>query len=217
MRERDRIEINAFKEQYEAEQRAKREEAERPIREAEAKLKETANALALAIRERIATGRDDEFQIDPATFKPIKGTAQEFNQAEAAKFLAANPDYYPSQENFQALTEYINRNAPNIILVSALQLEWAFKRLREYGLLRERPVPLAEPEKVRLYFGEGVEQRRHEPEPSSPHEQDSEQGWDLESGLPRTYSRKEISAMSADQYRRIFRLYTPAMNASLLR
>ncbi len=170
-----------------------REERERPIREAEAKLREASTAIERTIRDRISTGIDDAFQIDPATFTPLpRGiSAAQYNKAQAQQFRQSNPDFYPSDFNLREITEYIARNTPtNFILVSATQLQWAFERLRAYGLLEERPEPEPEPEIV--------------PEPANPSEPEIFVGIDQETGEERTFSKFQVDRMSAEEYRRTF-------------
>jgi hypothetical protein len=192
-------------EQEAARLRERQEQEAAELTATEEEFKRLQRDIGLTVRARILTGKDDEFVIDPATFTPIPaGTSvDDWHRKESAKFLQENPDYFPCEENLQAIKGYIDRNAPKIRLVSAIQLEGAFKRLREYGLLKQRPIPEPAPRpapvKVNLTITPSVA-------PSGP-ASESRKGFDPETGLEREYTPREIDKMSADQFRRIFRIY----------
>lgn len=198
MRERDRLALRAQREEIEAEERAERERIEAPIRAAEAKFKETSRAIALAIRERIANGKDDEIYVSPDLVgaKMSQEQAARHNATSGKVFLERNPWFYNSPANIHALIQYFLRNSTNII--DADMWERAAKRLAEFNLFPDyRPEPEPEPEPE-------VETERQPPEPPKP---EVFEGWDLQSGEPRTYTRREVDRMGADEYRRVFRIY----------
>lgn len=195
MRERDRLEARQHREQIEARERAEREAQERPIREAEAKLKETATELAKVYRARLlGEVRDPDRFIDPATqgIRLTEAAADEYNIAEARKYRAQNPDFYLTDELFSSIKAYFGRN--EIRLVSAPMLTALIQRYAEAGLLPERPAPEPEPEPL----------PEPTPEPSAPQ---TFKGIDPETGLERDYTAREVDRMSSDEYRRVFRIY----------
>lgn len=198
MRQRDLESIRQFRreeEEYEAKQR---EERERPIRDAEQQYNETARKLHAVQRERVLTQKDDEFRLDMSTTTPIP-TEQVpgWQRRQADEFKATHPDYWPTPRNEAILVDYINRNHPGIRLVSALQLGQAYQRLKEFGLLQERPGPelVAEPSPI------------PEPEQQRPAEPQRYEGIDPLTGLNRQYTAREVERMSSDEYRRCFSLY----------
>lgn len=201
MRERERASIRDFMEAERAEQQRQREEAERPIKEAEARFNATARELYNTVRERLLTQRDDEFVIDPATTVPIPtDSVPDWQREQGELFKRRTPEYEPSDANFAVIRDYINRNAPNIQLVSALQFEWAFKRLREYGLLKERPAfqPTPVPDFTRRAPVSVAIERKAEPK--------TFEGIDLTTGLKRRFTNYEVDRMDSDTFRRVFQL-----------
>jgi len=201
MRERDRIEIRQFMETEQAEEKRREEERMRPMREAQAKFDSTLRELNAVQKENILKVKDDQFQLDPTTLVPIK-TADypKWQRDQAAIFRERHPDYWPSPGNEQVLVQYINLNGgPGLRLVSALQLSRAFIRLREFGLLQERPEePAPEPQTE--------PERGSAPSPETPGPELAE-GVDPSTGLPRKFTTREIDKMTADEYRRVFQLY----------
>jgi hypothetical protein len=217
MSERDRISLREFREAEEAARRAAdapRLEAERKqakrIAELQSEYENNTRKLQSTIRERVTTGKDEAFQIDPETTKPIP-TAQveQWHKEQMAKFLADNPTYFPCRENEDAMVGYLDRNAPDLKLVSAAQLTSAYTRLKEFGLLKERPAPVpapmvrSTPVKVNLTIT---------PETPTQPTDGLVDGWDLVSGEPRKWTQRELDHLSADQYRRALRLYKAALS-----
>ena len=186
-----------------ADRRAAEDKAEAARRAVEAEFADGHQQLAKLIRDRIAGQRDDECFVDQATLavRMTQADADAFNSAEAAKYAASNPAFYPSRANRLALGGYFARNGINI--VSAATLGAAVRRLSEYGLLPEsRPAPLPEalphlPAYVNLSI---------EPEPEQPAVEPEGMGWDIETGEPRFYSPLQIERMSIETYRRAFRV-----------
>lgn len=199
MRERERKAIRTFMEEERAEQQRQREEAERPIKEAQAQFDQNFRELHTIQRERVLTQRDEQFSLDMSTTKPIPiDQVPEWQRNESALFKRRYPDYWPTPENEAVLVDYINRNHPGIRLVSALQLSQAYIRLKGLGLFQERPTPASEP--------------TQEPEPVTPPQPAApvgHQGWDLETGEPRVYSEFEVNRMDSTDYKRRFRLSQP--------
>ena len=209
MRERDRLEIRAFNEQEAAEQRAAdapRLEAERRNAERVAVLQSehqnTLRQLRSLERERVSTGEDDAFQVDPDTVGPNNGIKPDqvasWQAAQFTTFISNNPGYYRCDENGAAISDYLERNCPGLKLISAKQLEAAYKRLSEFGLLKERPAPTPKPAPV-----------QSKPAPAEPKKPKAEliDGWDITSGEPRKWTPRELDRLSSTDYRRALRLY----------
>ena len=216
MSERDRLSIREWNDQLEAEQR----EAERPAREKaerdqqritelQTEHESTLRQLHAIERERVLNGKDDEFIIDPDTIGPDHAIPNEkvaeWQAGEFAKFLSANPDYFKCDENGSIIANWLSRQAPGMKLVSAKQLEWAFKRLSSFGLLKERPAPVPvriapQPKTVNLTISPT-------PQPSAP---ETEDGWGGD-GTPITLTARQVRALSADDYRRFKRLDKAAL------
>src|ERR1700753_1433870 len=114
--ERSRIERRKFYEELEAEEQRKREEQERPIKEAEASLQKTPRELFRIERENVQHLKDDALFISEpmknATMRIEQATA--FNATEAERFIQQTPDYYKCSENVDALTGYFERNGLEI-------------------------------------------------------------------------------------------------------
>lgn len=210
MTERERLSIREHQEAEEAERRrldaprieAERESAER-IAQAEEQFKETASKLAAIERDRIATGTDDQFVIDPATIGDANSVPQSqvkaWHSAQFAEFLKANPDYFQCPENATAISDYLERNSPGLKLLSAAQLTAAFKRLNEFGLLKQRPAqqqPIEQPTRVNLDIA---------PEPSKPVTGPKMyKGRDYATGLEREFSEREVNRMGSLEFQRAF-------------
>jgi len=173
-----------------------RAEAERAA--IEAQWADGHDQLAKLIRERIATQRDDECWIEPATLalSMRQADADNFNRTEAAKYAESNPSFFPSRANREALGGYFDRNG--IAIVSSATLAAAVRRLSEYGLLESRPAPAPPALPQQPYINLSIE-----PEPDA--EPDG-LGWDIETGEPRVYSPLQIERMSSETYRRAFRV-----------
>lgn len=197
MRERDRLSLQAWRERWSEQEEAERIKRERPLREVEAQFKANVAQLNHVIRDSIQSGRDPEVWIDPETQGPDHAmdydTAREFNRVQAAIFAKDNSWYYPCAENHAALIKYCENNG--LAVMTAEMWLRAAERLRQYGLLRERPA--LEPVTV-------------VPEPVSaapePPQAPTYDGFDLETGEPRTYSEAEVRRMSSLQMKRAFKI-----------
>lgn len=214
MSERERMELRAFKEAEEAERAAAdapRLEAERKQVELIAELQEeqqrTLRQLHSLERERVATGRDDAFQIDPATIGegiPI-GQIDAWHAAQSTQFLADNPSYFPCKENEAVIIAYIERNAPGLKLLSAVQLTAAYKRLKEFGLLKEKPAPVVQPTPQPARVNLAIEREQPKEDPNVEH------GWDWTTGQPMTLTARQVLLLSAEDYRRFKKLDKAAL------
>jgi len=196
VRERDRLSIKAHREEIAEQERAEREMRERPVREAEEQLKKTTAALAKEYRMRLrGEVRDPDLFIDPAVsgIGMSRAQADKFNSDEFKKFLVSRPDTYlgSNDEVVQLIARYFTKNK--------IEIAKLIDRMSEYGLLPARLQ--AEPEPVPELTPEPIEQTKPE----------AFEGWDLESGEPRIYTRREVDRMSGDEYRRAFRIYKAAL------
>ena len=126
--------------------------------------------------------------------------AKKFAQAEGAAYTQANPDYYPCKKNFETIVSYLS--AQGVIIPTRDCFAQAVTRLRHFNLLEERPVPAPEPVPV--------EQPQQIEPTEAPSSSDLVEGWDVVTGEPRQYTQRQIHAMSADQFRRAFKMWARA-------
>jgi hypothetical protein len=142
--------LQSFQEELEAHEAAEREENERPIREAEAKLTKSFRELHKATKEQITAGKDADAYVDPSTlgFTLTIAQAEARNAQMVNEYRAAHPEWYPGEGNcnVKALTDYWDRNGIRILSVPIIERSVA--RLQEYGLLESRPEPTPEPELI---------------------------------------------------------------------
>jgi len=185
-------------------QRLQRQETER-IDAIAAEFQEKTRKIALLERDQVAKGYDDQFdlmRIDPTCANVSMSAAQAdaFNAEQYRLFHAETPDWYASRSNIDTMQEYLSRNGCSSI-VSKVMLAAAFRRLDTYGLLDHRPVPEAARQTA---APPNVDVR---PAPVQPKRRESEEGYDLRTGERRMFTPYEIDRMSADEYRRVFRVY----------
>jgi hypothetical protein len=117
--------------------------------------------------------------------------AKEYARKQAEIFTAQNPEYNPTPDNLKLITNYLTTNG--VVIPTAECLQIAFERLRTLGLLKEKP-PAPEP--------------ISEPVIAEPEVVDdgSQEGICLATGEPMKFSAYQISHMSSDEYRRVFRV-----------
>ncbi len=178
------------------------------MREAETALQQSATELGKLTREMIQSGKDSDFQL-PAS---VAGRgmdyeeARKFNGSEMRAFIASEPSFFDCPENREALIDYLLRQ--DCVIADAATYQAAFLRLREYGLLEERP----EPEPI---------QEPPKPQPVAEPTPEVFKGVDPATGLEREFSRREVQRMDSLTYRKAFGLYgengpTETLRASLL-
>jgi hypothetical protein len=206
MRDRDRRSIKEFM-KAEAEQfAAEQEERNRPIREAEKQLIQTHRELYTLQRQQIETGTDTEVYVDPATLNitmPI-AEAEKYNVEQCLLFRETHPDiYFNSEANNRVIVDYLVRNGIQIFSVPIL--EKAVQRLKEFRLLEERPEPTKPlPYEPLVTFDT----------PEQTETQNYQAGIDPQTGDERKYTLREINLMSADEYRRAFKITKAQLNPS---
>jgi hypothetical protein len=196
MRERDRQDRNAFMREYAAEEQAKEEARLAPIKAADAELSKTAGKLRAAERDAALNGRDDlALSLLSEPMKTIKlHTEDEVaaqNEHAAHAFMRETPDYYRSDANANAITGYCTSHG--IIIADAATYANVYRRLDSLGLMEHAPAHQPEPV---------IEQQ---PAPV----QTEFEGVD-DSGRLKLYSKAEVDRLSADEYKRYFRLPTKA-------
>jgi hypothetical protein len=196
----------------------KREAAEQHDRDREREETEAAEVAALEaqateahrkirslVKERIEKIADDEVFLDPETvgLRMEMAEAREYNREQAAIFVENNPSYYPCPANLEKITGYLSRNG--IQIASHLTLAKAFERLRDFGLLEERPI--SEPEV------KSAERLSYTPTPAPRIEEISKPdrasmfiGIDPLTGMERSFSPKEVDSMTSAEYRKSFKV-----------
>ena len=206
--ERDRL-------QYEAWKRQDEEEQQRPIKQAGARLSRTVGELIRVQRSNLLDIRDPDFFASPGleNITMEMEAAQRFNREEAAGFVRENPDYFPSQKNFELLASYMERNGCTII--DRAMWKAAVQRFKAVGLLDERTEPETVVEPVQVEPDVNSLPRlplSHQTQAAWRRDTDgSQEGFDLNSGEKRMYTSFQIDRMTADEYRRAFRLSIPAL------
>jgi hypothetical protein len=169
--------------------------------------KQKLNAIAMLERDQIAEGVDDQFdlrRIDPACCEVRMSAAQadRYNADEYRLFVADTPGWFNTPANLDVVQRYLTNQGCESI-VSSKMLKFAFNRLDSYGLLEHRqapqPVVQQQPRQPAVVTTERA--------PAVPKPRESEEGWDLSNGERRMYTPYEIDRMSADEFKRIFRLY----------
>jgi len=194
MRERERQEAIKRREWIEAEERRIKEERERPFRNAEAAFQNTAQQLAQMEREAILNGVDPQVYVDPDTIGKTMSweEAQTVAERDGWAFRERHPEFYPCAENVAAFAEYFSRNGLSILTFAIW--EHAYERLKSANALVDWPEePVSQ------------ETPAHEAQREEPIE-DGYAGIDPDTGKSRIYSRVEVEKMSADQYRKAFRI-----------
>jgi len=194
MTNRERDSLKAFREEEAQRERLEAEEIDRPIREATEQLRATHRKLALVERERLTTVPDPERWLDPAVGPETRMTAKqagEFNREQAQLYRESHPDTYWSDELLDLLSAYFNKE--QLRLITAQMLERLVERFAAVGLLPERP---AEPEPEPII----------EEQPVPAIEPETHVGIDPLTGAEREYSARELERMTADEYRRAFKI-----------
>ena len=123
--------------------------------------------------------------------------AKAYASEQSRLFVEHNPEYFPSAANVAAITKYL-RDQTDVVIPNEECFRLAWLRLRDLGLIEERPAPAPEvvPEPV--------------PETSEvvPAETELVDGFDLTTGEPHRYSQAEIWKMSSGDMKKAFRMWT---------
>lgn len=224
MSERARQSIKAWKAQFAAEQESARLAAEKPLRDTELRLQDTANALGRAVKERILTGVDyDGFKISDEERSNIDAV-QEFALAgndemvkwanqivyDLVKKFSVEYDLPLNESNIDTITSYLQRN---LVALGYKEVNYApftmwcraIARLRLYHCLGEVAHIVVSPR-------ESVEKEAQEQEAREAQRQAqqdveaadtaSRTGIDPLTGEPKVYTKTEVKRMSADDYKK---------------
>ncbi len=119
--------------------------------------------------------------------------ARKYATEQGRLFVEHNPEFYPCPSNVAAITEYLTTNSVVIPNEECCRLAWV--RLRELGMIEERPAPAKEPEPVT------------QPSEPIPAETELLDGFDVVTGEPRKYTQREIWNMDSSTYRKAFRAW----------
>lgn len=205
---KERLAFIAAEESLAAAEIAREQERKlKPLREAEAAYKSNLTALAALERDHVAKGRDDSFQVDEAVRSASMSmeAAQDFNSVEFSRFADSAKDAYLSEQNIEAITDYLDRNG--VMISNAATYRLAYDRLLSYGLLESAPAPA--PQQTSRQWSSQNETEFYEPESQPIVERpDPNVGIDVQTGEPRRYSDRELSGMSATAYRIAFQIPT---------
>jgi hypothetical protein len=148
-------------------------------------------------REDVLAGKPDPAWEIPASAAGLKmpiEQARDFAKTAATQFVKENPEYHATMNNFETIVSYLTTNSVVIPTEDCFRLAWL--RLRELGMIEERPAPAKEPETVT------------QPSEPIPAETELVDGFDLETGEPRRYSQAEIWKMSSGDLKKAFRMWT---------
>src|SRR5207248_452019 len=154
----------------------------------------------------VRSGKDPDVFIDPAVGPMTEEAAALFNSEQAK--LSRVPFWYGTEANKDAISAYFERNGVQI--VTAEMILRAAERLRQYGLLEERPAesePIQEleapetPETLPARQVAAELMRSFGLQPPSEPTQETVQGIDPTTGLERRYTQREVDRMSSAQYK----------------
>lgn len=229
MRERDRLALREWRKEVAAEEAAAKEREERPIREAEEQLQKAHRELLKIERERLTGKTTDPFirkrigdtplrdptaweGIDPQNLDTLDGYewpreyAVAFNAESLRLYLSDHPQHkylFDDKEFLKMIGDYYDRN--KISITNGMDIKRTVERFIAAGLAPEPPAPPPPPQPPPVRV-----------EPAQPREPEFQEGWDLETGTKRRFSRFEIDRMSSDQYVRTFRLHRAEMLPALM-
>jgi hypothetical protein len=151
------------------------------------------------VREAVLVGRPDPSWKIPASAVGLKMTieqATEYARKQAELFVEHNHDYFASAANFAATTKYLIGQNVTIPTEDCFKLAWL--RLRELGLIEERPAPLLEP---------APESQEPQPNADQLREQNrNEYRTKVVVTDPRTgqdYTEYQLDRLPADEYKRL--------------
>jgi hypothetical protein len=151
------------------------------------------------VREAVLAGRPDSTWKIPASAAGLKMTIEQataFARQQGKQFVEHNPEYFPSVANVAAVTKYLTAQNVTIPTEECLKLAWL--RLRELGMIEERPVPVSEPT---------PESQEPQPDPEELREQErNEYRTKVVVTDPRTgqsYTEYQLDRLPADEYKRL--------------
>lgn len=196
MSERFRLERREFMREYEAQEKEKAEERMRPVKELEEKNKKLLKEVYEVERENVSLGQDASAYVSPRLYERMPADQVEsFNKEASERFVRDHPDYYACPENREALISYLQRQKVDKFF-DYDTLAAAYKRLKSFGLLKEKPVPPPPPPDPKPAPKPVEAPKLTKPQMTLGH--------DPTTGKERAYSDREIALMSSDEYRRVF-------------
>ena len=194
-----------FKAKVQAEEAARRLEAEQREREADAQARQEAEAarrqrMQAFKRNEVTTGRDVELYVsDELRERSMpKDEAAAFNKEQSDIFVRETPEYseYKSDKNADAILDYLDRNGVRIF--DSATLRAAFFRLRDLGMIQPRPAAApaepAKPAPTPKFVNLTIEQ-------SGPK---TYIGKDWQTGRKREFTQREVDRMSSTDFARAF-------------
>jgi hypothetical protein len=206
MRERDRL---ALKEWRESEERRSRAEIEQHT----GKLRATHARLLEMNRKAFLQMKDPELYVSPY-LENARWTLEQaiaFNKQQAVEFVAETPEYFACMENFEVLSEYFARNLTEI--VDKEMWHAAYEKAKALDLLKLGPDPQPEPiqQQEQESEPERLPQSFRQPTAYRRETQETYRGIDPNTGQERDYTQVEVDLMSADLFKKVFSVPTPAL------
>lgn len=146
----------------------------------------------------VKAGRPDPAFKIPESAKALRMPilqAKEFTRQQAEIFVANTPEYFPSRENFAAISKYLNENG--LVIPNAECFRRAWLRLRELGMIQERPAPAQE---LPL-------QPEAEPTPEEIRQKRCDDYYNkvvvTDPVTRKSYTEAELDRLSADEYKKL--------------
>jgi hypothetical protein len=129
--------------------------------------------------------------------------ARLFNGFQAKEFVERHPEFIVTTRNLSYLGDYFDRNGVGVTTTE--MIENLYQRMVDAGVpFDQRPPELEAPE---IEAPSGYPQPSVSPQIARASAPETLQGFDLNSGSPRTFTSREIDRMSGDEYRRVFRIF----------
>lgn len=201
--------LKAFRSRERAEfedtiEREEREKAEAPIKAAQAEHNRLLAQIRDAEKQEVIAGRKDPAFVIPESVSGKRmslETAQEFAANEAVKFRESCEEFrekFNTPENRQAICDYLI--AQEVAIPDAACFQFSFERLRDLGLLTEKPVepaaaPTVEPEPVA--DSQEKRERKRQEYFTKP----------VLNFAGKDYSQADLDRLSADEFRKVAGLY----------
>jgi len=158
-----------------------------------------AEAESKESREAVIAGKPDPSWKIPASaagLKMTKDKIQDYVRQQAELFVKHNEEYFRSAANVEAIFKYLSEQGVRIPDEECIKAAWL--RLRELGMIEERPAPLLEPT---------PESQEPQPDPEELREQTrNEYRTKVIVTDPRTgqeYTEYQLDRLPADEYKRL--------------
>lgn len=148
-------------------------------------------------RQAFIAGKADPAWKIPASAAGLKMSLEQgraFVRKQGELFVEHNPEYYPSSNNLNNIRDFLFAQGISIPTEECFRLAW--QRLRELGLIEERPAA-SEPAPAPI-------QELLASETPADYVID---GFDPETGEPRRFTQRDIWKMDSGTYRKAFRAW----------